>query len=140
VRLLRAYDWPGNVRELQSTIKSALVLTKGNVVTPDCLPDCVRNPRRAAALAAGSQPFDLAQFVRDLLKTGASEIYEKASAEFDRILLAEVLHHVKGHQFHASELLGISRNTLRAKLRSLGLSFEKQLAESGPDTQDPAPD
>jgi two-component system nitrogen regulation response regulator GlnG len=136
LRLLQAYDWPGNVRELQSTIKSALVLARGNVVTPDCLPDSVRHPGGASVSAAGSQLFDLTQFVRDLLRSGASEIYEKASAEFDRILLAEVLQHVKGHQVHASEMLGISRNTLRAKLRSLGLSFEKQLAESGPDEQD----
>ena len=35
--------------------------------------------------------------------------------------------HVKGNQVQASELLVISRTTLRAKLRSLGITFKKQL-------------
>jgi DNA-binding protein Fis len=38
-----------------------------------------------------------------------------------------VLRHVKGSQLQASELLGIARNTLRGKLRSLGMAIEKQL-------------
>jgi two-component system nitrogen regulation response regulator GlnG len=33
---------------------------------------------------------------------------------------------VKGNQVQASELLGISRTTLRAKLRALGMAVEKQ--------------
>jgi DNA-binding protein Fis len=39
-----------------------------------------------------------------------------------------VLRHTKGNQAQASELLGISRTTLRAKLRALCLVIEKQLA------------
>jgi DNA-binding protein Fis len=78
---------------------------------------------------------DLVQLVRGLLQASESDIYQKASEEFDRVMLREVLRHVKGHQVHASEILGMSRNTLRAKLRALGMAFEKYLSEPEHDGQ-----
>jgi two-component system nitrogen regulation response regulator GlnG len=43
MRLLEAYPWPGNVRELQSSIRYALVRTGGEVLTPECLPESLRD-------------------------------------------------------------------------------------------------
>ena len=43
----------------------------------------------------------------------------------ERVLLTEVLRHTHGHQTQASELLGLSRATLRHKLRALGLAVDK---------------
>ncbi|MBL8796244.1 MAG: sigma-54-dependent Fis family transcriptional regulator [Planctomycetia bacterium] len=132
LRLLEKYDWPGNVRELQSTIRYALVLAAGEVLTAECLPESVRcgTPAGATPPAGESGAPDIVQFVRGLLQAGATDIYQKAGAEFDRLVLMEVLRHVKGHQVRASELLGMSRNTLRAKLRALGMALEKHLAET----------
>jgi DNA-binding NtrC family response regulator len=33
--LLKDYDWPGNVRELENIIQRAVVLSRGNIITPD---------------------------------------------------------------------------------------------------------
>jgi DNA-binding NtrC family response regulator len=133
LRVLQAHDWPGNVRELQSTIKYALVLAAGNTVTPDCLPESVFSASEAPRPMAAAPTFDLVRFIRDLLQAGVPELYDKASSEFDRIVLSEVLRHVKGRQARASELLGICRNTLRSKLRALGLAVERQLEEADAD-------
>ncbi len=126
--LLARHGWPGNVRELQSTIRYALVHATGEVLTPDCLPDGVREGRpRLSATAGEAGPPDLAQLVGALLRSGDREIYRKASLAADRVILEAVLHHARGSQVQASELLGISRTTLRAKLRALGMLVEKQL-------------
>jgi two-component system nitrogen regulation response regulator GlnG len=69
----------------------------------------------------------VAALVAALLRAGEPDIYRKVSLAVDRVVLDVTLRHVKGNQVQASELLGISRNTLRAKLRALDLAIEKQL-------------
>jgi two-component system nitrogen regulation response regulator GlnG len=126
--LLEAHDWPGNVRELQSAVKYAVVLATGEALTPACLPANLQTDASWAQktqTAVDTQAFELAPFVRGLLHAGTPEIYQKVGLECDRIILREVLQHVRGNQLQASQLLGISRNTLRAKLRLLNMAVEK---------------
>jgi two-component system nitrogen regulation response regulator GlnG len=59
---------------------------------------------------------DLRELVRGLVASGSPDVYRRVVGEVDRVVLEEVLQHVRGNQVHASELLGISRTTLRAKL------------------------
>jgi two-component system nitrogen regulation response regulator GlnG len=130
VHILQEYDWPGNVRELQGVIRYALVHARGQVLTPDCLPRVLGAGRDSAwpapAPEGGAAP-DLAQLVEDLLRRGEPDVYRRASLAADRVILEAVLRHARGNQAEASEVLGISRTTLRAKLRALGLMVEKQL-------------
>jgi two-component system nitrogen regulation response regulator GlnG len=131
-RLLDSHQWPGNVRELQSALKYAMVHATGEILTPDCLPEICR-PAHAPGASPVSTPapvggsLEVSQFVRRLLENQPAEVYRQVTAAVDRVLLDEVLRHVKGNQLQAAELLGISRTTLRAKLRSLGLAVEKWL-------------
>lgn len=62
---------------------------------------------------------ELSQHVAKLLANGSHDIYRSVIHEVDRQLLREVMKHCDGKQFHAAERLGISRMTLRSKLRSL---------------------
>jgi NtrC-family two-component system response regulator AlgB len=47
---LVAYDWPGNIRELSNVLERAGLLARGDVLTPDLLPEEVRalTPAHAA--------------------------------------------------------------------------------------------
>jgi two-component system nitrogen regulation response regulator GlnG len=128
LRLLHAHSWPGNVRELQGTIRYALVHATGEILTPDCLPENIRTGAaspHSSPPASDSKALDLTQLTQTLLHSGETDIYRKASAAADEVILESVLRHTRGNQVQASELLGMSRTTLRAKLRGLGYSVEK---------------
>jgi DNA-binding protein Fis len=68
---------------------------------------------------------DVRRLFQDLLAVDSPDLYRKVIAEVDRVVLEECLRHVCGNQVHASELLGISRTTFRAKLK---LAREQQPA------------
>jgi len=129
MEILKRHSWPGNVRELQSAVKYALVHTVGHTLSPDCLPPHLLQTSSPMELLAAEQSVDLAvaRMVQETLHRKCGNIYHQVQAAVDRVLLSEVLQHVKGNQVEAADLLGISRTTLRSKLRSLGLVVEKQV-------------
>jgi DNA-binding NtrC family response regulator len=137
MRVLEAYSWPGNVRELQSAIRFAYIQSAGEIITRDSLPDDLQGetsahgPDAAAPRSVSHEhdprELDVAALVDDMLQSHETDIYEKVGAAVDRMVIETVLRHVKGNQLRASEILGISRTTLRMKLRALGLAIEKQL-------------
>jgi two-component system nitrogen regulation response regulator GlnG len=112
---LRGYHWPGNVRELQNVVRYAVIRAASDIITLDCLPTTLLG-QPSDSLARPQQLTGIRERTRDLLAAGHEDIYRKIIHEVDRVLLEEALQHVRGNQVHASELLGISRTTLRAKL------------------------
>jgi two-component system nitrogen regulation response regulator GlnG len=127
---LEQHSWPGNVRELQNTIKQALLHSTGEILTLDSLPEsflAVSGTGPTSLPAPPSESLGIAERVTRLLEAGESDIYRKICLEVDRVVLDTALRHSRGSQVKASELLGIARTTLRAKLRALGMAIEKQL-------------
>jgi NtrC-family two-component system response regulator AlgB len=53
-RVLAAYRWPGNVRELMNVLERAVVLSHGDTIQTEDLPDRLLAPAPAAPTAAGS--------------------------------------------------------------------------------------
>jgi two-component system nitrogen regulation response regulator GlnG len=123
--ILARYRWPGNVRELQSVIKYAVVHGVGEVITPECLPEtCREGVRFNDRFLVNDELTSVVQYVRRRLRAGETDIYRGLLDEIDRIAVRETLRHVSGNQVHASQCLGVSRTTLRAKLASLGFDRE----------------
>jgi two-component system nitrogen regulation response regulator GlnG len=131
---LRAYPWPGNIRELQSVLKQALLRASGTVLLPAFLPELSAEPAggagdrgpAGAGLAAGAAP-DLEAFIRERLGPEAHDLYAETHRQVDRLLLHRVLEYTGGNQHQAARLLGIARQTLRQKLRDLGLHVTHSL-------------
>jgi DNA-binding NtrC family response regulator len=122
---LCAYGWPGNVRELQSVIKQALLRARGSVLHPASLPDLTL---RAGSSAPSTAPLDLDGFISDHLGPETNDLYEVTHREVDRLLLVRALEHANGNQRRAARLLGISRQTLRHRLRTLALRVAHAVA------------
>ena len=118
---LRRYPWPGNIRELQSILKQALLKASGVVLLPAFLPE----PVTAATEPSPTTPapaFGFDAVLPQRLGPDVRDLYTETHRQVDRLLLPRVLEYTRGSQHQAALLLGIARQTLRLKLRELGLS------------------
>ncbi len=128
---LRSQPWPGNIRELQSALKQALLQASGTILLPAFLPESlVSGGVVSGEWSAGSAPLttyhspltSLEAFIGERLVPEANDLYAETHRQVDRLLLLRVLEFTSGNQNQAARMLGIARQTLRVKLRDLGLS------------------
>lgn len=129
--MLKSYSWPGNVRELQSVIRKAMLMSTGPVIVPEFLPREMLAEKGAPDFVNGSPavdvldgPFNLARFIDQRLQAESPNLYAESLAELERYLIRRVLQHHSGNQSRAAEHLGITRGSLRNKIRALGISIE----------------
>ncbi len=107
--MMLAYDWPGNVREIRNAIERAMVLEDSPQIRPENLSIGARRP----AFAAAPTPSPLAP--TSAPTSGASlEDVEKA-------MLEQALASAGGNQTQAAKTLGITRDTLRYRVKKHGL-------------------
>jgi two-component system, NtrC family, response regulator AtoC len=99
--LLKAYRWPGNVRELRNVVERAAILSRGALIGAQHLPKEIVGDR-PTQLAAPAQQYGPA--IRPL-------------ADIEADYIRHVLQQCGGNKTQAAELLGITRLTLRNKLR-----------------------
>ncbi|MFW6133081.1 MAG: sigma-54-dependent transcriptional regulator [Planctomycetota bacterium] len=121
--VLSRYPWPGNVRELRNAVEHAVAVCPGEVITPDDLPEPVR--RNAPRPGRGGQPASPEEAARAYLgriDPAASRAHRDAISPVERAVIEEALRRFGGKQSEAAAWLGLHRNTLRKKLRQLGLS------------------
>jgi DNA-binding NtrC family response regulator len=91
------YDWPGNVRELENALEHSVVLTRGNLIEPQHLPERITRRRKEPLVADRSY------------KNPALDVIERAYIMW--VLQAE-----GGNKTRAAEVLGIDPSTLYRKL------------------------
>jgi DNA-binding NtrC family response regulator len=118
---LRNNTWPGNIRELQSVLKQALLQASGTVLLPAFLPELSGSPGESGPAPQAAADLGLEAFIRERLAPDAGDLYAETHRQVDRMLLPRVMEYTNGNQYQAARLLGIARQTLRQKLRDLGL-------------------
>ena len=128
---LRGYPWPGNIRELQGVLKQALLRAGGSVLLPAFLPQGLGGAASCPAGPTSKEPGVEEFLVRLRLGPHVREFYAEAHRNLDRLLLPRVLEHTGGSQHQAALILGIARQTLRLKLRDLGLSAPRPAEAAG---------
>jgi len=105
IDLLLSHNWPGNVRELKNIVQSAVVLSKGPIITPDeILPSGIFDKSPAVPVSDdGLNPI---------------EAHEKS-------MLIQALQKSNWVQKDAAQTLGISRRVMHYKIRKYNIQIEK---------------
>lgn len=98
MEILKAYSWPGNIRELKNMYERILLLESKDEIRPEHLPREVREGESS-----------------DLDSPGVYRPETVAAVELRHI--ERTLEYTSGNKSRAATLLGISRQTLREKLK-----------------------
>jgi two-component system nitrogen regulation response regulator GlnG len=133
IERLKRHSWPGNVRELENLVRRLAALYAQDLITVDVVETELGAPlprlddRNNGALElpelverylAGY----FASFGRDLPPPG---LYDRIIRQVEQPLLTAALTATRGNQIRAAELLGLNRNTLRSRIKSLDIQVFK---------------
>jgi transcriptional regulator with GAF, ATPase, and Fis domain len=105
MRALESYDWPGNVRELENVIEHALILSTGPTLHVEDPAGGRRVPRAASKAAASLSLRRLDDVEREHIR----EVLERCGWR------------VNGDG-NAADVLGLHPNTLRFRMKKLGIA------------------
>ncbi len=132
--VMKAYAWPGNIRELENLVRRLMALYPQEVITKEIIDTELRSdvpdsPIDKVSPRGGS--LTIAQAVEENMRSyfaGFGDnlpppgLYDRVLTEMEYPLILAALTATRGNQIKAADLLGLNRNTLRKKIRELGVS------------------
>ena len=137
---LREHSWPGNVRELENLVRRILVMASEEVISAETVREILAEHLGQTANEAGGEVRldpsrrSLDELVDAYLSRYFAELgdnlpppglYNRILEQVEGPLIAHMLTAVGGNQVRAADVLGINRNTLRKKIRVLGVPVVK---------------
>jgi two-component system nitrogen regulation response regulator GlnG len=137
IELMKRYPWPGNVRELENLIRRLAALYSQDEISAEIIEAELKTGERPVVPDGGVLiPDDLSigqaveHFLQRYFASFAGELppsglYQRILAEVEYPLVLASMTATRGNQIKAAELLGLNRNTLRKKIRDLGVNVYK---------------
>lgn len=117
---LSKLEWRGNVRQLQNTCRWLTVMAPSQEVHMDDLPPELLN-KETKIQSSGDWVKVLQHWAEQQLANGETDLFDKATPEFERVMIQAALRSAGGRRQDAARLLGCGRNTLTRKIKELDM-------------------
>jgi nitrogen regulation protein NR(I) len=118
---LQADAWPGNVRELENMTRRLLLDARGLSINAEAVRETLATRNAEAASPGKSFSTFAGELLAQAQTGGPQDAHARMLAEAERELLTQAITLAEGNQARAARWLGLSRFTLREKLKQLGL-------------------
>ena len=117
---LTRYTWPGNVRQLQNVCRWLTVMSPGQVINVEDLPPELQMTH-GEVNTSGDWADMLRRWAERQLAQGDIGLLDRATPQFERVMIETALRQSGGRRQDAAKLLGWGRNTLTRKIKELGM-------------------
>ncbi|MDY6822728.1 MAG: sigma-54 dependent transcriptional regulator [Thermodesulfobacteriota bacterium] len=121
------YCWPGNIRELENCLRRAIILCAGDIITEDHI-DLLENRQAHREQQLNHEQVTnrlkekIENILPDLLRLSTESLHANVIETVEETIILKVLEKCDNNQVKAADMLGISRNTLRHRLKKYGLN------------------
>lgn len=134
IERLKQYSWPGNVRELENFVRRVSALYAVDTLTYRIIDQELTDASASETSFTETNAKDLSELVENYLTRYFAEfgdelppsgLHERILRQVETPLLSATLAATRGNQIKAAHLLGLNRNTLRSRIKNLGIKVVK---------------